>query len=129
MSSQRKHGKPTTKDGLMPFISILNRRIDTWKHKWAGTSGSRTDADEESCHEFLINFYGCHLRLQLSSMQLQPASVQGSSEGPDLDILWMAYSSALCMLQMIPQHPHHLSFAQDSVHVMLAYCAAFLVRV
>lgn len=129
VSSYRQRTRVALSSDLTPLVVILLRRIDTWEQNWTTQSSVGTNNDAESCHEFLIRFYGSHLRLQLSSMQLQPALSEGISKAPGLDNLWRAYSSALSMLRMIPRYPDHLSFAQDSVHVMLAYCAAFLVKV
>ncbi|KXH52855.1 fungal specific transcription factor domain-containing protein [Colletotrichum simmondsii] len=42
--------------------------------------------------------------------------------------LWVSYSSALEMLHLICRHSSWLYFAQDSVHVMIAYSAAFLIK-
>ena len=46
-----------------------------------------------------------------------------------MEALWVSYLSALKMLHLIRQHASCLYFAQDSVHVMTAYSAAFLIKV
>lgn len=46
-----------------------------------------------------------------------------------LEILWVAYSSAIEMLQLLSRYSPRLYFAQDSIHVMTAYSAAFLIKV
>lgn len=46
-----------------------------------------------------------------------------------MEALWVSYSSALEMLHLICRHSSWLYFAQDSVHVMTAYSAAFLIKV
>jgi hypothetical protein len=116
--------------GLGSLFAILSRQIDAWETTWGQTTElSHIPAEEESCHEFLIAFYGCHIRLQTSSLQLQDHLSPASPTTPDVESLWVAYSSALRMLRLIPRYSSHVSFAQDSVHVMLAYCAAFLVKV
>jgi hypothetical protein len=90
----------------------------------------RLTSISEACHPFLIRFYGTHLRLQLFSLPLQEILGQ-----PDQDIsyhmeaLWVSYLSALKMLHLIRQYASCLYFAQDSVHVMTAYSAAFLIKV
>ena len=112
-----------------PLFSVLNRQIGAWEASWSQSIPRSTNMEEESCHEFLISFYGCHLRLQLSSLQIQENLNPKSSTSPDLESLWVAYTSALRMLRLIPRHASHLPFAQDSVHIMLAYSAAFLEKV
>jgi hypothetical protein len=116
--------------GLGSLFAILSRQIDAWEATWGHhTEPPQIPAEEEGCHDFLIAFYGCHIRLQTSSLQLQDHLSPSSPTTPDVESLWAAYSSALRMLRLIPRHSSHVSFAQDSVHVMLAYCAAFLVKV
>lgn len=128
ISRQRNDGR-TQPGNLGPLLSILNRRIDTWESTWSQAVEKQVKTEEESCHEFLIRFYGLHLRLQLSSLQLEGVLSSGQSSSPNLDSLWIAYSSALQMLRLIPRHSGHLNFTQDSVHIMLAYSAAFLLKV
>lgn len=129
MISRQRYDDKTQPGNLGPLLSILNRRIDTWESTWSQAVEKRVTTEEESCHGFLIRFYGLHLRLQLSSLQLEGVSFSGRSSPPNLDSLWTAYSSALQMLRLIPTHSNHLNFAQDSLHIMLAYSAAFLVKV
>ena len=115
--------------GLRPLLSVLNRQIGAWEADWSQIVTKQVRAEEQCCHEFLICFYGCHLRLQLSSLQIQDNLTLEASAFPNLESLWVAYSSALRMLRLIPRHSSHLTFAQDSVHIMLAYSAAFLEKV
>ena len=86
--------------------------------------------ESESCHPFLIRFYGTHLRLQLYSLPLQ--DVLGSKNHDvayNLETLWASYSGAIKMLKLVSIFSSRLYFAQDSVHVMTAYSAAFLIKV
>jgi uncharacterized membrane protein len=84
----------------------------------------------ETCHPFLIRFYGTHLRLQLFSLPLQEILASADPDiSTNLEVLWVSYSSALEMLQLINRSASFLYFAQDSVHVMTAYSAAFLIKV
>lgn len=123
MVPRSNHGDTTQTSGLGPLLSILNRRIDLWETTWSRPVGGQRPV-EESCHDFLIQFYGCHLRLQLFSLQLHNAILPNN-----LDSLWLAYTSALRMLQLVPCHSNHLAFVQDSVHIMIAYSAGFLSKV
>ena len=43
--------------------------------------------------------------------------------------LWESYSNAIAMLKLVCHFSARLYFAQDSVHVMTAYSAAFLIKV
>ncbi|KAI1620125.1 hypothetical protein EDD37DRAFT_674996 [Exophiala viscosa] len=48
----------------------------------------------------------------------------------DTEAFWITYTSAIEMLQLVSHHSVSplLSFAHDSVHVMTAYSAAFLIK-
>uniref|UniRef100_A0A0D2Y1N8 Transcription factor domain-containing protein n=1 Tax=Fusarium oxysporum (strain Fo5176) TaxID=660025 RepID=A0A0D2Y1N8_FUSOF len=95
------------------LVGLLDGRIERWERKWTAKVTAQT---EQSCHEFLIRFYGAHLRLQLHTLPLH-------------GILVSDKSSALNMLQLISRFSEHVCFAQDSIHVMTAYSAAFLVKI
>ena len=123
MVPRLNHGDTTQPSSLGRLLSILNRRIDLWETTWCRPVEPQRPA-EESCHEFLIRFYGFHLRLQLFSLQLHNTSLPNNVES-----LWLAYTSALRMLQLVPCHSNHLAFVQDSVHIMIAYSAGFLSKV
>ncbi|KAF5579102.1 hypothetical protein FPCIR_11242 [Fusarium pseudocircinatum] len=110
-----------------PLVSLLDSRIERWEKKWTEKVAAET---EQSCHEFLIRFYGTHLRLQLHTLPLHGILVSDRSNiNHHIDTVWVAYSSALNMLQLISRFSEHVCFAQDSIHVMTAYSAAFLVKI
>lgn len=48
-----------------------------------------------------------------------------------MEALWISYSAALKMIQLVADDANRscLYFAQDSVHVMIAYAAIFLIKV
>ncbi|KAI8713938.1 Zn(2)-C6 fungal-type domain-containing protein [Fusarium sp. LHS14.1] len=126
----RPHRPKPTGNDAQPLISLLSDRIDRWETRWAQAIGTKTDTEEQSCHQFLVRFYGTHLRLQLHSLPLQGMLASGESDVTlHLDTIWLAYRSAMSMLRLISQYSTHLYFAQDSIHVMTAYSAAFLVKI
>ncbi|KAM5361430.1 hypothetical protein ACJZ2D_013120 [Fusarium nematophilum] len=96
----------------------------------SGTVEAAGEAGEQDCHQFLIRFYGTHLRLQLYSLPLQGIleSTQTDTE-LHLETIWVAYTSAMSMLQLISRFSSQPYFAQDSIHVMTAYSAVFLVKI
>ncbi|KAF9776028.1 hypothetical protein IL306_005838 [Fusarium sp. DS 682] len=110
-----------------PLVSLLNGRIERWEKTWT----QKVIAQQEpTCHEFLIRFYGTHLRLQLHTLPLHDILASHKSNiNHHIDTIWVAYSSALNMLQLISQFSEYVCFAQDSIHVMTAYSAAFLTKV
>ncbi|TDZ49730.1 Protein priB [Colletotrichum trifolii] len=108
---------------LESLLAIINSRIEEWETRWLAV------VEKDGCHHFLVRFYGTHLRLQLFSLPLQ--ETLGHSEhniSHHMEALWVSYSSALEMLHLICRHASCLYFAQDSVHVMTAYSAAFLIK-
>lgn len=123
------------------LLTIISNRIDEWESKWLTVcSGNFTHrqqlllylipTDPESCHGFLVQFYGTHLRLQLYSLPLQ--EVLGSAQHDvtySMGALWSSYSSAINMLKLVAQYSRFLYFVQDSIHVMTAYAAVFLIKV
>lgn len=48
-----------------------------------------------------------------------------------MEALWITYNAAIRMLQLVADKSNtsSLYFAQDSVHVMVAYAAVFLIKV
>ncbi|KZL80483.1 fungal specific transcription factor domain-containing protein [Colletotrichum incanum] len=103
---------------LESLLAIIKGRIEEWESRWLYT-----------CHPFLIQFYGTHLRLQLFSLPLQDILAQSDQNmSYHMEALWVSYSSALEMLHLICRHSSWLYFAQDSIHVMTAYSAAFLIK-
>ncbi|KAF4964600.1 hypothetical protein FSARC_7506 [Fusarium sarcochroum] len=109
-----------------PLVNLLNGRIQRWEDRW---TQKVTSEQYQGCHKFLIRFYGTHLRLQLHTLPLHGILTSDKSDITlHLDTIWVAYTSALNMLQLISQYSDQLYFAQDSIHVMTAYSAAFLVK-
>lgn len=141
--------KPQTSEGQGPLhnieslLTIINGRIKGWENLWTQTveTGKQSDhpvrpfdvnqiPEHDSCHPFLVRFYGTHLRLQLFSLPLQEILASPNADlSMNLEILWVAYSSAIEMLQLLSRYSSRLYFAQDSIHVMTAYSAAFLIKV
>ncbi|OBR11304.1 Fungal specific transcription factor domain-containing protein [Colletotrichum higginsianum IMI 349063] len=108
---------------LESLLAIIKGRIEEWESRWLNM------ADKDSCHPFLIQFYGTHLRLQLFSLPLQDILAQADQNiSYHMEALWVSYSSALEMLHLICRYSSWLYFAQDSIHVMTAYSAAFLIK-
>ncbi|CAG9989353.1 unnamed protein product [Clonostachys byssicola] len=111
------------------LLALIHGRIQDWENRWIDLTKAVEPADDISCHHFLILFYGTHLRLQLFLLPLQNALASDEAESySGLEVLWIAYSSAIDLLQVVSQRSSQLYIAQDSVHIMIAYAAAFLVK-
>lgn len=116
-------------EDLESLLSIKKASIERWERRWVQSVEKRQTAEQGSCHKFLIRFYGTHFRLQLFSLPLRDVlSSEYSDSSLHLDIIWAAFTGALDMLKLTSLNPRLLSYAQDSVHVMTAYSAAFLVK-
>ncbi|KAK8065780.1 hypothetical protein PG997_012527, partial [Apiospora hydei] len=128
---------------LESLLSIIELRIEEWQRKWLRSvvtgelhfcpylerPACLMTCPLESCHSFLIRFYGTHLRLQLFSVPLQEILTNKEPEiTTNLEVFWVSYSNAMEVLQLIRSSATWLYFAQDSIHVMTAYSAAFLIK-
>lgn len=83
-------------------------------------------------YQFFVSFYATNLRLLFSLYPLHAALSSGlPEEMMDKQSLLISYSSAIEMLQLLvqPAFSPHLYFVQDSIHIMIAYAAIFLVKV
>ncbi|KAL3452352.1 hypothetical protein BJX65DRAFT_303185 [Aspergillus insuetus] len=110
------------------LLNILDNRIDSWQAKWLATVSASTGVP---CHAFLIKFYGHHARLQLFSLPLHEKRIQTFEQVPVTDIkpFWLSFQNALAILQLVSESSSLLYLAQDSVHVMVAYAAIFLIKI
>jgi hypothetical protein len=124
-----RRGEKLDLNSIRPPLTVLSRHLEAWETRWIRLAVSSSGPAEESCHPFLIRFYGTHCRLQLFSLPLQVTLISDRPDGSNLDTLWDAYSSALRILYLVSQSSTHLSFAQDSIHVMTAYSSALLAKV
>lgn len=117
-------------ENMEALLSLKKASIERWERHWIQNVEQKQSPEEETCHKFLIRFYGTHLRLQLFSLPLQDVLSSAYSDSSlHLDIIWAAFTGAMDMLKLVSRHSAQLYFAQDSIHVMTAYSAAFLVKV
>ncbi|KAB8304041.1 hypothetical protein EYC80_005387 [Monilinia laxa] len=108
---------------------FLNTEISTWEKDWLSKFEDETVGAPQ---RFLVNFYGSHLRLLLNSYSLQH-SLKSAKKGSAISksALWQCSASAIGMLDNISNvigPLKQLYFVQDSVHVMTAYAAIFLIK-
>ncbi|TGO25465.1 hypothetical protein BPAE_0079g00110 [Botrytis paeoniae] len=108
---------------------LLNTELNTWEKGWLPKFEDEMVVPPQ---QFLVNFYGLHLRLLLNSYTLQQ-SLEAAKKGSAVSksALWQCSSSAIGMLENISKvigPIKQLYFVQDSVHVMTAYAAIFLIK-
>ncbi|KAF1931062.1 uncharacterized protein M421DRAFT_408446 [Didymella exigua CBS 183.55] len=85
----------------------------------------------EDCHAFLIPFYGSYARLLLFASPLRASMrLRDMETSVDIEAIWNSCSSALDILKLVsePLASQLVYFAQDSVHVMIAYATVFLIK-
>lgn len=95
------------------------------------TVADETTADND-LYQFFVSFYGTNLRLLFSLFPLHATLTSGLPEELiDKHSLLISYSSAVEMLQLLvqPRYSPLVYFIQDSIHIMTAYSAIFLVKV
>ncbi|KAK1243451.1 hypothetical protein MKX07_004079 [Trichoderma sp. CBMAI-0711] len=125
----RSRGERVPLEDMETLLSLKKASIERWERRWVQEVDKKLLPEEETCHKFLIRFYGMHFRLQLFSLPLQDVLSSAYSDSSlHLDIIWAAFTGAMDMLRLVSQHSTQLYFAQDSIHVMTAYSAAFLVK-
>ncbi|KAL4962415.1 fungal specific transcription factor domain-containing protein [Aspergillus stella-maris] len=118
--------RPNSASHIEHLLSILDRSIDAWQGKGLDLVSQRnSNAD---CHAFLIRYYGAHARLQLFSTPLQDAYLRNADRIYNFKPFWLSYQSALDMLRLVAESSSLLYLAQDSIHIMTAYAAIFLVK-
>ncbi|RDW72666.1 Zn(II)2Cys6 transcription factor [Aspergillus mulundensis] len=118
------------------LLGVIDQRIQAWQKRWLEIISSNSSAlsshgglnRKHACHKFLVTFYGSHLRLQLFSVPLQETRIRNADGTFDLKPFWLSYQSALDMMQLVTESSGLLYLAQDSVHVMTAYAAIFLIK-
>ncbi|KAF8333940.1 fungal-specific transcription factor domain-containing protein [Cantharellus anzutake] len=126
-----------------------NGKLTAWSNVWQGelqkgTYPFRFDssvnlslttlhilADGQSFHSSVLSFFRLHVRLFLNSFGLQSSIHTASREAPSLQALSNCYTSALQSLEIVTAEfapIGMLRYVQDSITVMTAYSAVFLLR-
>ncbi|KAG9191314.1 hypothetical protein G6011_09402 [Alternaria panax] len=108
-------------------LRMVDEAIFDWQKRWTETVSERG----EDCHAFLIPFYGSYARLLLYTSSLRESiKLRDIVTTVDTEAIWNSYSSALDMLQLVsePSASQLVYYAQDSIHVMVAYAAVFLIK-
>ncbi|KAF1830252.1 hypothetical protein BDW02DRAFT_633789 [Decorospora gaudefroyi] len=109
------------------LLRVIDDEIVDWQSRWIGTVSERG----EDCHAFLIPFYGSYARLLLFTSSLRASvRLRDIETSVDTEAIWNSCASALDMLKLVsePSSSQLVYFAQDSVHVMIAYATVFLIK-
>jgi len=102
----------------------LTQWMDTWHHEMRRANG-------ESFHMSFLSFFRLHVRLFLNSFGIQAAMSPSSRTTPSVQALSACYTSAKENLHIVSHDFASMSmlrYGQDSITVMTAYAAVFLLK-
>ncbi|TFK55329.1 hypothetical protein OE88DRAFT_1642509 [Heliocybe sulcata] len=102
----------------------LTQWMDTWEHEMRRAGG-------EKFHFSFLGFFRLHVRLFLNSFGIQASMSPTSRASPSLQALSACYTSALDTLTIVTKDFASMSmlrYGQDSVTIMTAYSAVFLLK-
>ncbi|KDQ59395.1 hypothetical protein JAAARDRAFT_32954 [Jaapia argillacea MUCL 33604] len=102
----------------------LTQWAEFWQHEMKRAGG-------EKFHFSFLSFFRLHIRLFLNSFGIQASMAPTSRTSPSLQALSACYTSALESLQIVTKEFASigmLRYGQDSITVMTAYSAVFLLK-
>jgi len=102
----------------------LTQWMDTWQQEMRRANG-------ESFHMSFLSFFRLHVRLFLNSFGIQAAMSPSSRTTPSVQALSACYTSAKENLHIVSHDFASMSmlrYGQDSITVMTAYSAVFLLK-
>ncbi|EIN07589.1 hypothetical protein PUNSTDRAFT_126610 [Punctularia strigosozonata HHB-11173 SS5] len=102
----------------------LTQWMDTWQHEMRRAGG-------ESFHFSILSFFRLHVRLFLNSFGIQASMSPTSRAVPSLQALSACFTSAIESLQIVVKEfasMQILRYGQESITVMTAYSAVFLLK-
>lgn len=127
------------------ILKLLATDLDRWMERWIPVVDEATAVPAQ---RFLVRFYGAHLRLMLSSHELQLSIFAGRFTK---HALWVSYTNAFEMLKLVvdrfdkshspssprPQapsqnvssDPHPVLIFHDPVHAMVAYAVIVVIKI
>ncbi|KAF8590020.1 hypothetical protein K439DRAFT_1331316 [Ramaria rubella] len=106
-----------------------NSKLVDWGELWLNEIGK---VGGERFHFSLLNFFKLHVRLFLNSFGLQSSLATGERSLLSLPALSVCYTSAVDTLKLVTKDfatVDMLRYGQDSITVMTAYSAVFLLKV
>ncbi|KAH9967928.1 fungal-specific transcription factor domain-containing protein [Russula dissimulans] len=102
----------------------LTQWMDQWQHEMRRANG-------ESFHMSFLSFFRLHVRLFLNSFGIQAAMSPSSRTSPSVQALSACYTSAKDNMHIVSHDFASMSmlrYGQDSITVMTAYSAVFLLK-
>ncbi|KAF8061438.1 fungal-specific transcription factor domain-containing protein [Lyophyllum atratum] len=102
----------------------LTQWANTWQHEMDRAGGQKF-------HSSFLSFFHLYVRLFLNSFGIQAAISPTSRQNPSLQAISQCCASALDSLRIVSRDFAHMSmlrYGQDSIMVMSAYSAVFLLK-
>ncbi|KAF8197377.1 fungal-specific transcription factor domain-containing protein [Pholiota molesta] len=109
-------------------LAHCNVRLTQWDQTWRQ---EMEKARGEKFHFSFLSFFRLHVRLFLNSFGIQSSMQPHSRQPPSLQALTMCCTSALESLHIVSEDFHGmrlLRYGQESITVMTAYSAIFLLK-
>ncbi|KAF8758696.1 Fungal specific transcription factor domain [Rhizoctonia solani] len=119
----------STPMSIMKFSSRCNSKLTQWMDLW---HGEMKKAGGQMFHFSMLTFFRLHVRLFLNSFGLQSSMASSTRASASLHALSACYTSAVQSLQIVANDfapVGMLRYGQDSITVMTAYSAVFLLKV
>ncbi|KDN51824.1 hypothetical protein RSAG8_00373, partial [Rhizoctonia solani AG-8 WAC10335] len=105
-----------------------NSKLTQWMDLW---QGEMKKAGGQMFHFSMLTFFRLHVRLFLNSFGLQSAMASSTRASASLHALSACYTSAVQSMQIVTSDfapVGMLRYGQDSITVMTAYSAVFLLK-
>ncbi|KNZ81451.1 Protein priB [Termitomyces sp. J132] len=105
-------------------LKTCNQKLTEWADKW---QHEMDRANGDKFHSSFLSFFRLYVRVFLNSFAVSPANRQS----PSLQAVTLCCTSALDALQIVSRDFARMSmlrYGQDSIMVMSAYCAVFLLK-
>ncbi|KAG6879962.1 hypothetical protein C0992_008896 [Termitomyces sp. T32_za158] len=105
-------------------LKACNQKLTEWADKW---QHEMDRANGDKFHSSFLSFFRLYVRVFLNSFAVCPSNRQS----PSLQAVTLCCTSALDALQIVSRDFARMSmlrYGQDSIMVMSAYCAVFLLK-
>ncbi|EIM82597.1 uncharacterized protein STEHIDRAFT_64714 [Stereum hirsutum FP-91666 SS1] len=112
------------------LLRTCNSKLTQWAATWEAEM--RRAPDAEKFHYAFLDFFRLYVRLFLNSAGIQASLSPQCRATPSLQALSACYSSAMDHLKIVTREFASMSmlrYGQDTVTVMTAYAAVFLLKV
>ncbi|KAG6833203.1 hypothetical protein H0H87_010266 [Tephrocybe sp. NHM501043] len=108
-------------------LRACNQKLTEWADKW---QHEMDRANGDKFHTSFLSFFRLYDRVFLNSFGIRIAVSPSSRQSPSLQAITLCCTSALDALKIISRDFARMSmlrYGQDSIMVMSAYCAVFLL--